>query len=85
MPFTSVEFRVLIRVLSRGTRVSTKGGHAHFTFHIFLLFEMHNRSIILGGIHRESKRRLRTPVHIFTKYSPILKILSPIQSLGNLQ
>ena len=36
-------------------------------------------------IHRESKRRHYTLVHIFAKYWPIFLILSPTHSVGNLQ
>ena len=40
----------------------------------------------LSKIHRESKKtRHQTLAHNFTKYWPIFKILSPLDSVGNLQ
>jgi len=42
--------------------------------------------VVITYIHRESKKgRHHTLVHIFAKYSQILKILSLLQSVGNLQ
>ena len=44
-----------------------------------------NKLVRVKVLHRESKKtRHLTLAHNFTKYWPILKILSPLDSLGNL-